>query len=93
MLFFISLLAGCMNQAHAHAYDYSHYTGHSHYHTSVNPGSVWVSGHYDMHGYWVPGYWSTYPQNRYPGTWYVIPTPAVDTCHRHRNGRRHCGRH
>ena len=70
------------------------YYSESHYHTEiVRPyappaprQSVWVAGHYSTNGYWVNGHWSSLPYDR-------PRHPRHADCHRHADGRRHCGKH
>lgn len=92
----IFYLLGCV----MYAYDNTpvrtspvHYS-ETHYHTHVQrtyvpapayPRNIWVAGYYAPNGRWVSGHW-TMPYDR-------PRNPRHSDCHRHADGRTHCGRH
>lgn len=86
MLTLFGLLLGC----YAHAHDvHSHHHGCGHqydYVVHTHSASRWIPGYYDSRGLWVPGQWVSY-------NYRSVPPPMREACHRHRDGRSHCGRH
>lgn len=87
MITLLGALIGCVAYAHP-VNTHTHYAGHNHYVTYVAEQSYWVPGHYDSRGYWVGGGWvrvQQAPPRR--------PRSRSSDCHRHADGRTHCGRH